>query len=82
MLIKYGLYPFLAAAHDEVGFDVVLLQVGVPLSSCSRLHVIVTVQIVQSGLRDVDPPAKETAHTGNVMYFLVLAGHTVQKGAL
>lgn len=49
-------HPFLTAANDEVGFYVVLLQVGVSVSARSRLHVVVSVQVVQSGLGDVDAP--------------------------
>lgn len=49
-------YPFLTAAHNEVGFYVAPLQVGVSLSSCSRFHVVVPVQVVQGGLRDVYAP--------------------------
>lgn len=57
-LIHTGTYPFLTAANNEVGFYVVLLQVGVPLPPCSRLHVIVPVQIVQGCLGDVDASEK------------------------
>ena len=49
-----GPYPFLAAANNEVGFYVVFFQVGVPVPSCPRLHVVVPVQIVESGLGDMD----------------------------
>lgn len=48
--------PLLTAANNEVGFYVVLLQVGVSVSARSRLHVVVPVQVVQGGLRDVDAP--------------------------
>lgn len=54
------LYPFLTAAHNEVGFYVVLLQVGISLSPSSRLHVIVAIQIIHSGLGDVNTPETRT----------------------
>ena len=49
--------PFLTAAEDQEGLDAVLLQVRIPLSSEARLHLVVSVQILQRGLGDVDPPA-------------------------
>lgn len=56
-------YPFLTAANNEVGFYVVLVQVGVAVPSCPCLHVVVPVQIVQSGLGDVD--ASESTQSGS-----------------
>lgn len=50
---EWNLYPFLTAAHNEVGFNIVPLQVGVSLSSCSWFNVIVPIQIIQGGLGDV-----------------------------
>lgn len=49
--------PLLAAAQHQEGFDVVLLQVRVPLSSGSRFHFVVPVEVLQRGLGDVDAPA-------------------------
>lgn len=40
-----------------------LLQVGVPVPPCPRLHVVVAVQIVESRLGDVD--ASERAKSGS-----------------
>lgn len=57
-----GPYPLLTAAHNEVGFYVVLLQVGVPFSPCSRLDIVVPIQVIQSGLSDVDTPEMGTTH--------------------
>lgn len=59
----YRPYPFLTAANNEVGFYVVLFQVGVPVPSCPGLHVVVPVQIVESGLGDVD--ASEGTESGS-----------------
>ncbi len=56
-------YPFLTAAHNEVGFYVVLLQVGVSFSPCSLLHIVVPVQIIQSGLSDMDTSEMGAAHS-------------------
>jgi len=38
--------PLLAAAQHQEGFNVVLLHVSIPLSSKSRLHIVVFVQIL------------------------------------
>lgn len=48
--------PLLAAAQHQEGFDVVLLQVGVPLAPVTRFHLVVPVQVLQRGLGDVDAP--------------------------
>lgn len=52
--------PLLAAAQHQEGFNVVLLQVCVPLPSKSRFHIVVTIQILQCGLGDVDTPSHTT----------------------
>ena len=39
---------------DEVGLDVVLLEVGVPLPAVTVLHLVVAVQVHQGLGRDVD----------------------------
>ncbi len=59
---KVRLYPFLTAAHNEVGFYVVPLQVSISFSPCSRLHIVVSIQIVQSGLSDVDASEMRTTY--------------------
>lgn len=50
--------PFLAAAEYQEGLDAVLLQIRVPLTTKTWFHLIVSIQILQGGLSDVDPPAK------------------------
>ena len=62
-VMRLRTYAFLAAAHDEVGFYVVLLQVHVPLSPSAWLHVIVSIQVVQRGLGDVNTPGNTQTHT-------------------
>lgn len=49
--------PLLAAAQHQESFNIVFLQVSVPLSSKSRFHVIVSIKVLQRGLGDVDTPA-------------------------
>lgn len=49
--------PLLAAAQHKEGLDVVLFEVSVSLSSVARLHLVVSVQVLQSGFGDVDAPA-------------------------
>lgn len=49
-------HALLAAAHDEEGLDVVLLEVGVALAAVARLHLVVPVQVLQRGPGDVDAP--------------------------
>lgn len=51
-------YPFLTAPHDEVGLNAVFLQVDVPLSTETRLHVVVPVQVVQGGFSNVNSPGR------------------------
>lgn len=45
-----------------------LLQVGVPLSARPRLHVVVPVQVVQGGLRDVDASVTKTNRHNTLMH--------------
>lgn len=47
--------PLLTAAENQERLDAVLLQIGVPLPSETRLHLVVPIKILQSGLGDVDP---------------------------
>lgn len=49
--------PLLAAAQHQESFNVVFLQVGIPLSSKSRFHFIVLIKVLQRGFGDVDSPA-------------------------
>lgn len=58
--------PLLAAAQHQEGFNVVLLQVSIPLSSKSRLHLIVPIKILQRGVGDVDTPTNERTDTHHV----------------
>ena len=46
--------PFLAGSQDEEGLNVLLLEVGVALAPTAWLHLVVTIQVVESGLGDVD----------------------------
>lgn len=49
-------HPLLTAAHNEVGFNVVLLEIDVSFSAKSRFHIIIPIQVIQSGLSDMDTP--------------------------
>lgn len=49
-------HPLLTAAHNEVGFNVVLLEIDVSFSTRSRFYIIITIQIVQGGLGDMNTP--------------------------
>lgn len=55
--------PLLAAAQHQEGFNVVLFQVRIPLSSKSWLHLIVVVKILQCGFGDVDTPTHTQTDT-------------------
>lgn len=46
--------PLLAASHYEESFNVVIPQIDVPFSAKARLHIIVTIEIVQSSFSYVD----------------------------
>lgn len=49
-------HPFLTAAHNEVGFNVVLLEIDISFSTKSRFHIVIPIQVVQGSLGDVDTP--------------------------
>lgn len=49
-------HPLLTAAHNEVGFNVVLLEIDISFSTKSRFHIIIPIQVVQGGLGDMDTP--------------------------
>ena len=49
---------------DQVGADVHLLQVGVPQVAVALLHLVGPVQVLQRGLRDVDPAGPQTGPQG------------------
>lgn len=51
--------PLLGAAQDEEGLDAVLLEVGVALAPTARLHLVVSIQVVECGLGDVDASTGE-----------------------
>lgn len=46
--------------HDEVGLDVVVLQIGVAQASVARLHLVVIAQAAQSLLGDMDASVEQT----------------------
>lgn len=48
--------PLLGTAQDEEGLDAVLLEVGIALATTAWLHLIVSIQVVERGLGDVDAP--------------------------
>lgn len=50
--------PFLAAAEDQEGLYAVFLQIRIPLTSKTWFHLIVSVEVLQGGLGDVDPPTR------------------------
>jgi hypothetical protein len=41
--------------YDEVGLDVVLLQVGVTITAVALLHLVVVAKVLQGLLGDVNP---------------------------
>lgn len=41
--------------HDEIGLDVVVFEVGVALSTVTRLHLVVFTEALKCLLRDVHP---------------------------
>lgn len=55
--------PLLAAAQHQKGFNVMFLQVSVPLASESWLHLVVPIQILQCGFGDVDTPTHTYNHS-------------------
>lgn len=62
--------PLLAAAQHQESFNVVFLQVSVPLSSKSRFHLIVPIKVLQRGLGDVDTPVVHHTTTRKVVVYL------------
>lgn len=50
------IYSLLAAAQHQESFNVVLLQISIPLLSKSRFYLVVPIQILQRSLGDVDTP--------------------------
>lgn len=57
--------PLLTAAEDQERLDAVFLQVGVPLPSKTWFHLVVPVEILKSGFRDVDPTTEKQTKNGH-----------------
>jgi len=45
---------------DEIRFDVLFLQIGIPFLTVAWLHLVVVVKILESGGRYVDTPVVQS----------------------